>query len=181
MNAQPGFLSRWPKWVQGVFSIFGFLFGFVAVRYIAGLIAGPYSFSGHTVLELSNLIIVAEFLLVLLAFRLIVLTLRQPRTVWTIALSIFYGLAAVLTVILFEVIITVSITIPLTGGTGGDQVDPALYIAGISGLITAVAGLYGQIISARKLSWEMEQGQLNSKGKQAARSPRRPARKPARK
>ena len=180
MNAQPGLWSRWPKWVQGVFIIFGFLFVFVAVRFIAGLIAGPYSFSGHTVLELSNLIIAAEFLLMLLAFRLIVLTLRQPRTVWTIALSIFYGLAAVLIVILFEVIITVSITIPLTGG-GGGQVDPTIYIAGITGLITAIAGLYGQIISARKLSWEMEQEQLNSKGKQAARSPRKPARKPARK
>jgi hypothetical protein len=180
MNAQPGLWSRWPKWVQGVFIIFGFLFVFVAVRYIAGQIAGPYSFSGHTVLELSNLIIAAEFLLMLLAFRLIVLTLRQPRTVWTIALSIFYGLAAILIVILFEVIITVSITIPLTGG-GGGQVDPTIYIAGITGLITAIAGLYGQIISARKLSWEMEQEQLNSKGKQAARSPRKPARKPARK
>lgn len=179
MNAQPGLWSRWPKWAQAVFSIFGFLFVFVAVRFIAGLIASPYSFSGHAVLEFSNLILAAEFLLLLLAFRLIVLTLRPPRTVWAIALSIFYGLAAILTVILFEVLITVSITIPLTGG--GAQIDPTLYIAGITGLVTAVTGLYGQIISARKLNWEMEQERLNSKEKGAARSPRRPARKPARK
>jgi hypothetical protein len=186
MNAQPGIWSRWPKWVRTVFSIFGILFIFAAIRFVAGLLSEQYTGYGlgNDATGLRNFVIVLEFLLVLLVLQLIVLTLRQGRNGRTIALSIFYGLVLILSVIVFEVRF-VLYSIPLTGGGGPDPNSFTLNIAAITGLITAISALYGQILSGRKMNLDMglAQRQLNARQDQPVRTTRKvstPAKKPAR-
>jgi hypothetical protein len=156
--------QRWPRWLQRLFSIIGFLFmSLVLIILIRQMINNNFIIDAKDYIKQNGNLIasLAEILVLILTFQIISLTIKQEKNSRSIATSALFGLLGILVVFVLESFnrsLIEAFLIPITGPEEQTAAPTSIMptLAAVSGVITAVTGLYGQFISSRKIQGELE-------------------------
>lgn len=176
--------QRWPKWLRILFSTFGFLFISLIIINIVRAISGPdfIEDNGPTLVLLAEVLVfvltfqaisltlkkeisftsVATSIFYALAGIFLVFILEGFRWVmfdyyWLrVEVGALTGYAKRLEETIHELDPTNSLPSIVYPVSSPPTEDIILIITAISGLITAITGLFGQIISARKIKGELD-------------------------
>jgi hypothetical protein len=156
--------QKWPKWLRTLFSTIGFFFvSFVLIILARRIIDNNFIIDSKQYIKDNGKLIasVAEILVLFLTVRVISLTIKQETNPRNIAASILFSLLGISLVLILESFnwsLVEALFIPVTGAeeqaAAPTSVMPTL--AAVSGVITAMTGLYGQFISSRKIQGELE-------------------------